>query len=309
MHKSHRFFYKKVLTDDIKFDRMGITKNIDKEMYVKMKSRKLRTVLATLSAIAVLATAMTGFAATVTTTTEYHANSDYAHVISTVTGANGEVTYLATTTDGMGVNSSGILYIDQKTAEGASISFDYMVAKNVIDGINTEIVLGTNGTEAIDPQADGIELFETSTINGDTYTITFNEAVYGNADDNITAVIAAKPDYEIETITIGGEAQTTGQASYSVPVAADGTIASIVVTTVSTVVTPSVEASEPIFETEGDNYTASVILKPIGNCTEVGVKYFGFEFPAIDVANSNGFKAVKLVDDFPFITEIEAYYK
>ena len=266
-----------------------------------MKSRKLRAVLAALSAIAVLATAMTGFAATVTTTTEYRANDDYVHVVSTVTGANGDVTYLATTSDDMGVNSTGILYIDQKATLAGTVTFDYMVAKDAIDGAVTSLVLGTNGSEAIEPSAGGIGLYSTANVDEERYTITYSEDIYGNSDGNVTALIEAKNGYEIVRVLIDGVEVPTVDNFYDVPVNKNnGSLKPVVVETIKTDVTPSMGVVHTRFAKEGNDHTATTIFKPVGTYNVAGVKYGGFDFIAMSAPNDAGFVAVKIVDDDPF---------
>ncbi len=276
---------------------MGITKNINKEMYVKMKSRKLRAVLAALSAIAVLATAMTGFAATVTTTTKYLTNADYVHVTSVVTGANGQVTYLAKTTEGNGVNSTGIIYIDQAEATGDSITFDYMVDKSVIDGITTEVALGTDGTEDITNADPTIGLYATpADVVTAEYTIAYDSDYYGNGDDFVTAVITPAAGLELEEVTIGGE-EADLSGTYEVPVNGDGTLPSIAVTTKLSEVTPSVNKEITTVTELGDGkYEAVTILSVVGNPEEVGVTYGEWEFPALGAVNEGGYVAVTIID-------------
>ncbi len=272
-----------------------------------MKSRKLRAVLAVLSAVAVLATAMTGFAtATVTTLTEYNANDDYAHVVSTVTGANGDVTYLATTSGDKGVSSSGILYIDQKTAEGASITFDYYVAKSAIDGAITTLALGTNGTEEINDADKTLEIYSATDIDGEGYTITYSPDYYGNSDGSVTAVIKAEEGYEIKSITIAGQNQDISATVFSVPVI-EGELAAVVVNAQQAVLTPSVV----VLPTEGEEdgkYTLTTIFKIAGDFEEVGVKYNGMDFPAVYGIASEEYVAVKIINDVEF-DEYDTYIK
>ena len=269
-----------------------------------MKSRKLRAAFAVLSALAVLATAMTGFAATVTTTTEYNAFNDYVHVTSTVTGANGDVTYLATTSSDKGVDSTGILYIDQKASENGSVTFDYMVSKDVIDGAITTLALGTNGTETIDQPDDGIGLYAPAGVDATEYTIDYANDVYGNADDGIYAYIKAKSGYEIESVTIDGADQDLG-ASYYVPVKDNGELAVIVVETKESVVTPSIEAFEHQYSNDGK--TITTVFKPVGTYTEVGLTYYDYEFAA-PMAGANGYTAVQLNDDIQIYEEFIGTY-
>jgi len=271
-----------------------------------MKSRKLRAVFAALSAIAVLATAMTGFAATVTTTATYNADADYVHVTSTVTGANGDVTYLATTSDEYGVNSSGILYIDQKEATGASIEFDYYVDKDVIDGAVSSVVLGTNGTASIEQPNNGIGIKAANTVDAEGYTVTFKEDYYGGGDGSLTAYVEAKPGYELEEVYINGEAVELA-ASYSVPVLANGNRRSITAKVEQTYVTPS-ETHEYIYGTDvNGNNTLTAVFAPVGTYTEVGVTYYGYEFPA-PMAGGNGYTAVQIVDDMQIYEEFLGTY-
>lgn len=284
----------------------------DKEMYVKMKSRKLRAVFAALSAVAVLATAMTGFAATVTTTTEYHTtNNEYAHVTSVVTGANGDVTYLATTAADAGVSSSGILYIDQKPVVDGTVTFDYLVKKSDIAGVETKLALGTNGTESISHKYSASLLINaTKNVDAEGYTIEYGKAIYGNGDGYVPAVITAKPGYEIQEVKIDGQVVELA-ASYNVPVHANGSLKRVEVKAESTYVTPEIGA--PVIQegkTDDEKPQCTAILKPIGTWTEVGVTYMGYEFPATGSPNADGYVAVRLVDAKGVIASgIEAYIK
>ena len=264
-----------------------------------MKSRKLRAVLAALSAVAVLATAMTGFAATVTTTTEYYANESYAHVISVVSGANGDVTYLATTSADEGVSSSGILYIDQKYTSGEDITFDYYVNKGAIDGTNTTLALGTNGTASITQPDDGIKIYSTNDVDAEGYTITYS-GFYGNGDEAVTAVIEAKANYEIKGIKINGVdvEDITTTTTFTVPVI-DGQLAEVIVDVEKQVLTPSVEIL-PTEAVEDGKHTLTTVFKLAGEFEAVGVKYNGVEFPAVYGIDSQEYVAVKIINDVEF---------
>lgn len=274
-----------------------------------MKSRKLKAVLAAVSALAVLATAMTGFAATVSTTTTYNGTDGKVSVTAEVTGVNGEVTYLAKTADSAGVSGSGILYIDQKTSSDGSAKFEYKVDPDVIYNLETSVTLGTDGTEAITQPTDGLGLTATSNVTEGTYSITYNEVAYGNGDTKLTAVIKAIGNNEIASVTIGTELQEVGLASYDVPVT-NGVPATVVVTTKSADTAPSVEGSVTR-DNSASPYSATTIIKVTGDRTgyEVGVSYKGYTFPAAGTVNSEGYIAVKLTNGTAFAEAdaIEAY--
>lgn len=295
-----------MLTSTIYFDKIIITKNIDKEMYVKMKSRKFKAVLAAVSAIAVLATAMTGFAATVETTTTYGIDdAEKVSVTVNVTGAgdNAEVTYLAETTDGTGVNNTKILYIDQKTADSSgNVTFDYKIAKGNLGATKATVVkMGTDSGVALTPEIDGLGIKAATTSSGEGYTISYG----AYADDaTVRVVINATTGYEIASVTYTGSNWTKGQLTLDIPKAA---IDSLVVVAQPTEFAPV--AGNVMYVNNGatavdGKYYVGAIIKVSGDA-EAGVVYGDSRYPANDGLGS--YKAVKLQSDNPITGEVKAY--
>ena len=110
-----------------------------------MKSRNLKAIFASVLTVALLATAMTGFAATVTTTSTYNAGDGKVAVVTNVTDAtaNSEVTYLVKNGEG------DIVYIDQDTAANGAVSFEYKIAQNKIADYATTVKFGTDASDAL----------------------------------------------------------------------------------------------------------------------------------------------------------------
>ncbi len=284
---------------------MNITKNMDKEMYFKMK--KMKTVLAVVAALAVMATAMTGFAATVNTVTKYNMNSTYAGVTTTVSGATGDVTLLVTTTEGSGVNGSGILYVDQKTATGSDVVFDYSVVKSNINNLETEVILGTTGAAITQPE-DGLGINALNTRVGDHYTVEFGWTAYGAGDGDVSASITAEEGYEITEIKIGGVVQPL-QAGHMI---AHEDLDDIIVTTQRSVQTPEMDEAVYAYAAEDDKYAGTAIIKISGDMSdayETGVIYGGNRYKAIGEVNDNGYIAVKIIDAVEIAEgDLEAYF-
>lgn len=178
---------------------MTITKNINKEMYVKMKSRKLKAIFAALSATAIMATAMTGFAAATTT---YDAVNNKVIVTETVKADAGkEVTYLVK-------SNNQIVYIDQATAdESGNATFSYKIAGGKLaEDLSTVATFGTDGANAVTGGSPSLALKKFSDIDAEMYTVTFTKAIAGN-DDTAHATVAAKDGYEITDVKINGATQ------------------------------------------------------------------------------------------------------
>ena len=278
-----------MLTSTIYFDKIIITKNIDKEMYVKMKSRKFKAVLAAVSAIAVLATAMTGFAApTINSVTTYNLSTTKASVTTTVSGLvdqTAEVTLLVKTavaTDG--VNGSGIAYIDQKPATGGSAAFTYQLDKAALGNATTAVV--TSGNDANEGTATGnLGVAALADVDGATYTIDYTETAYGSGDLKVHATVAAKPDYEITDIKVNGVSQ--GKEATALEVAPADVIT---VETKLSYVTPTVSDRAENLEVVnyGDGKVGTpTVFKANGDWTEAGVSYKGYDFPAVEQAGQD----------------------
>lgn len=103
-----------------------------------MKSRNLKAIFAAFSAAAILATATTGFAATVNTTADYDFAAGKVAVTAVISNAAaGEVTYVLKAND-------KVAYIDQQTATGADLEFDYVVDEANLANLTGEVTLASN---------------------------------------------------------------------------------------------------------------------------------------------------------------------
>lgn len=297
-----------MLTSTIYFDKIIITKNIDKEMYVKMKSRKFKAVLAAVSAIAVLATAMTGFAATITTSTTYNlADATKASVTTTVSGLvdqDAEVTLLVKTAgDDTGVNGSGIAYIDQKPAEGGEASFTYQLNKATLGDVTAAVVTSGNGAGEAVTGSNTLGVTRLANVDETMYTITYTEAAYGAGDAIVHAKIEAKNGFEITDVTVGETSYGAGDRAIEVAPAAVINVAAQEVVT-----GPTIAAEDVTVDGADGVYSATAIIKVSGEYTEVGVEYKGFTFPAAGAVNEGGYIAVKLTNDTAFeASDIETY--
>jgi len=263
---------------------MTMTKNINKEMYVKMKSRNLKAIFATLSAVAVMATAMTGFAAATTT---YDATNNKVEVTETVyADANSEVTYLVKSND-------QIVYIDQTTADATTgaATFTYKIAGDKIVNLDTAVTYGTDGTEV----REGSPALALKSLPNDvkeTYTITYSKSIIGN-NDTVTATIAAVGDNVIKDVAVNGNSK--GAVS-SVEVGYDDVIT---VTTEEKVQAPTISASVgEIVKEEFEGVERDVVTSVItytGKPTSVGVVCGDYYYPAKTAPNAEGKVAVKLI--------------
>lgn len=251
---------------------------------------------------------MTGFAATVNTTTIYNNADGKVRVVSEVTGVNGEVTYLATTKAGAGVNESGILYIDQQTSSDGKAKFEYKVAQTAIADLETKVILGTDGTEAITQPAKGLELTATADVETATYKIDYTQVAYGNSNENLTIAVTPVGDNEIKSVKIG-ETTYEPAASYTVPVTA-GVPAAVAVTTAPKTTTVAIAGEGVAVNNEGTMKTATAIIKVNGAQAgyDIGISYKGYTFPAAGAVNDDGYIAVVLQNDVDFVSsDIEAY--
>ena len=244
---------------------MGITKNIDKEMYVKMKSRNLKAIFASVLTVALLATAMTGFAATVTTTSTYNAGDGKVAVVTNVTDAtaNSEVTYLVKNGEG------DIVYIDQDTAANGAVKFEYKIAQTKIADYATTVKFGTDAADVFAGTGeDTLGFVALKDQSGDTYTVTYaNDVVAAGIGEKVTANIVAKDGYEIVDVKVNGESKS---AVNSVEVDNDDVIT---VETKKSEVAPAIQVYK---ELKGNEFTAVII--PTGDgITEFGIEYALFE--------------------------------
>ncbi|MBQ4527659.1 MAG: hypothetical protein II998_06280 [Clostridia bacterium] len=275
-----------------------------------MKSRKLKAILAALSAVAVMATAMTGFAAA---TTEYDLATGKVIVEETVTAEAGkEVTYLVKSGD-------QIVYIDQATADATTgaVKFNYKIAGSKIVNLETDVSYGTDGATAVTGGDDELDLYGYANVEGENYTITYNKPITGNGDTTI-ATIEVEQGYEIESVTIGGVAQVAPfDASYEV---ANGV--AVVVTTKAAYVAPEFTPDdEPVADLENpEEPSYAQVFKVNESVEEYGLMFALFKgaiklYPAAKT-NADGYGAVKIVLPTNYKTtaqtdapEFKSYYK
>ncbi|MDY3305057.1 MAG: hypothetical protein SOW78_12435 [Clostridia bacterium] len=293
-----------------------------------MKSSKLKATLAAVSAIAVMASASTSFAATVTTISTY--NTDDAKKVSVTATVNGaeadkEVTYL--------VKSNGaIVYIDQETAKGGTATFAYKIDKSKLAAdLSTEVKFGTDSTT--NTTFDGTTALGFGKVNAtgdDKVTITYwKDAECTNNQITDTTIAAGTQDtvyakvtvndpenYEIASVVIG---ETDYGTSGIYALHAGETIT---VTTKEKITTPVVVAAEPTVDTnvpdvDGKAVTASVttVLNVTGTADEYGVLFTVdgvlTAFPAA-VGGENTYAAVRiLTTDNKEISSanVKPYYK
>ncbi len=246
-----------------------------------MKSRNLKAIFASVLTVALLATAMTGFAATVTTTSKYNTGNDRVEVTTNVSDAtaNSEVTYLVK-------NGAGdIVYIDQDTAVNGAVSFEYKIAQSKIAGYATTVKFGTDSTDTF--AGTGVEDLGFAPLadqSGETYTVTYaNDVVAAGIGETVTANIEAKDGYEIVDVKVNNESK--GVAA-SVVVDNDDVIT---VETKEVEVTPSIQVVKNL---EGTTFTAVII--PTGNIAEFGVEYDGASYPSLE-ADKTKIAAVQLI--------------
>lgn len=271
-----------------------------------MKSRKLKAVLAAVSALAVLATAMTGFAATTTT---YNTGSDKVNVTATLPATNGdEVTYLVTTGDGAdkGVSGTNIVYIDQQKAENNEVKFEYKVDKKYITTLNTTVTTGSNGATVA---AEQLTLNAVSATAKENYTVEYYQLVdsdyvaitaVGNAEADLYAKVVAADNYKVDKVYVNDveEAGVTAEA-FAITVDEIGKVtADVSVKEVTPVINGKVEDSK--LAADGDyagKYVNSAIIAYDGTTvTEVGVKYNDVKYPAIlDDGTDDGYVVVQLI--------------
>lgn len=287
-----------------------------------MKSSKLKATLAAVSAIAVMASASTSFAA-VNTTATYNTTTDKVDVVATVSELtpNKEVTYLVK-------NGETIVYIDQATLDNnGAATFAYKIAKNKIPDLQTAVTYGTDGSVPA-PAADNLGLGNV-TGSATNATIEYYTDEACSADKKIadTSVVAGKGEtiyakitpetgYEIKTVTIGETAQTEIKNVYSLTAGQTITVTTKEKTTTPVVVTTQPTVDKDVTEFEGKAVKASVttVLSVTGNADEYGVLFTVngelTAFPA--VAGENKYAAVRILttDDKEISsTNVKPYYK
>ena len=249
-----------------------------------MKSRKLKAIFAALSAVAVMATAMTGFAAATTT---YDLANNKVVVTETVKADPGkEVTYLVK-------SNEQIVYIDQTTANDAgNATFSYKIAgEKLAADLSTQATFGTDGDNAVTEGSATLALAKFNNVDVDEYTVTFTKAIAGNGD-KAEATIAAKDRYEITDVKINGVSKG---AVKTVELSIDD---KLTVETKKSYVEPTISA-ESTEDTkvviDGVEYAAKVtIIAAKGDYKSVGVNCKDVYYPALKV-NSDGKAAVQLI--------------
>ena len=248
-----------------------------------MKSRKLKAILAALSAVAVMATAMTGFAATKTT---YDVDSKKVIVEETVTAEAGkEVTYLVKSND-------QIVYIDQATAnESGTATFSYKIAGDKLAAdLSTTATFGTDGDTTVTGGSDVLALAKFENVDATEYTVTFTKAITGS-EDTANATIDAKSGYEITDVKINGETQGVVN-TVSLKIGDDLVVEAKKAYTAPTISAESTENTTDVID--GVTYNSKVtIIAATGDYKSVGVKCKGIYYPALKV--ENGKAAVKLI--------------
>lgn len=290
-----------------------------------MKSSKLKATLATVSAIAVMASASTSFAA-VTTQSTYNTSTDKVSVVATVSEleANKEVTYLVKSGD-------QIVYIDQNTldANGAA-TFTYKIAKSKILDLQTAVTYGTDGSK---PAPDGDSLgFERVEATGEHVTIEYytdpscqnkisDEKVAIGSQEEIYAKVTEESGYEIESVTIGGESVSIGSKIYRLEKGKN-----LAVTTKVTKANPVVITSEPAQDDVTDmkvdvdgtptevkaSVTTVLKVNKMDEVTEYGVIFNGVAYPAINTEKAaNVAVRILTTDDKETISinDVKAYYR
>ena len=258
-----------------------------------MKSKKIIAMIVAFAAF--MAVATSGLAA-VSTTTTYNTASGKVEVDVDITGAtaNSEVTYLVNS------GSKGIVYIDQRTADGSgNVSFEYKIDKDDMDGILTEVKYGTNGQVAANAggfvNSDAtIELANVS-VNASNATVElsskadFSDVVTTVGDGDTTYVrVTPVSGYVIESVTIGGVAQDIAATSYTMV----GNKAIVVTTEVeqkqpgatATPVTETItfagtDENKEAVEADGA-YVATTLIKVTGTPSEVWVEVDGVKYIA-----------------------------
>lgn len=291
-----------------------------------MKSSKLKATLAAVSAIAVMASASTSFAA-VNTTATYNTTTDKVDVVATVTELtpNKEVTYLVK-------SGETIVYIDQATlSTTGTATFNYKIAKNKIADLQTAVTYGTDGTEPA-PAADNLGLGNvTGSATNATIEYYTDEACSANKKIADTSVVAGKGEtiyakitpetgYEIKTVTIGGTAQTEIKSVYSLTAGQ-----AITVTAEKTSTAPVVITADPVQDDVTDmtvdvDNVATAVKKSVttvlkvenaAEVTEYGVIFNGVAYPAINVeGNTNVAVRILTTDDTEISKDaVTAYYR
>ncbi|MBQ4629865.1 MAG: hypothetical protein IJB70_02640 [Clostridia bacterium] len=256
-----------------------------------MKSRKLKAILAALSAVAVMATAMTGFAATTT----YDATTGKVSVKETVTAdPDKEVTYLVKSND-------QIVYIDQATANDAGEAvFEYKIAAGKLaDDLSTTATFGTDGN-GVTGGDSVLKLYgyKDDSTSFENCTVDYDYEIAGS-EDTVTATLNVDDNYEIVSYTIDN-GEKISFTTKAVTLTNGQKITAV--ETKKTYVAPTINAQETVVgameddSSLGETYKAiTTVISYTGDFTDgaIGVICGDYYYPA-KVAK-DGKAAVKLI--------------
>lgn len=273
-----------------------------------MKNNLVKSVAVFATASALLLSSVTCFAATAATTTTYA--NEKTSVVSTVSGvASGTmVTYLASSGEnGAVTSSSDIVYIDQQTSDGATpLTFSYTL-KNADTRATIKYGSDVSATATDLNEADTQKNVAIEGVTPDydatKGSITFSAEKVAIGGE-VTATVAPKAGYEIDTVTINGSAVAVSGQSYTVPYKEGGaTIAVTFKATVAPVEATAALKIEGICTVDGVEVpTIGLVGKLAGDVT--GLKYgiyiekddVPFELSAADEI-TNGFYEAAQVDE------------
>ncbi len=266
-----------------------------------MKSRKLKAIFAALSAVAVMATAMTGFAAATTT---YDLANNKVVVSETVRTAEAgkEVTYLVKSND-------NIVYIDQATADNTgSATFNYKIAVDKLDvNLSTLATFGTDGDTPITDGSDVLPLAKFGDDNAETYTVEFTKAITGS-EDTANATIVAKDGYEITAVKINGEAQVDFVGTVELKI---GDVLVVETQPQQTDVVINDSAKYVEFDDANDAYLATCVITFTGDKSEaigkIGMIYENHFYPALAAEGGKAAVQLKLPEKIGTVTEDDFY--
>lgn len=274
-----------------------------------MKSKKIVALIVAFAAF--MAVATSGLAATTT----YNYQSDgYVNVnVEAYAEKGSEVTYIVEHA------TSGIVYIDQQTADAGSgkVVFNYKIAADKIGDLKTTARYGTDGDEAV--TSGGQLEFADANVSGENYNVSYAKkdgtpisgtAVLGTGD-KVDATITPADNYQITGITFNDVAlDNVNPATNTIEITkAD----KVVVATEKIETTPTVDIFTPAtsivedstYDIDGDGEEDAVVakttvLKVVGSPTKVGIKYDGQVYLAYADKNTlftsnDGYCAVRLI--------------
>lgn len=245
-----------------------------------MKSRKLKAVLAAVSAIAVLATAMTGFAAaTITTSTQYNpAQAGVAIVRTQVSGVSAEqYTLLVKAGEGgAGVDGNGTLFIFQSSTP----DFNYKISTDPAiigtDPLQAQVITGNN-LGVTDETTLNIKEARDS-YNGVNFTMQPNDDLDYIGTEVIDVAFVANDGYQMDRVVSNGKEYLYGFNSVELPFK-NGSINSVGLEYATSEITNDVVISDVTKIADGTKVTT--VMKVVGNPTEVGVIYDGHAYKSL----------------------------